>query len=153
MPTNKVSKSLTQALAQLNNERDRIEGAIAKLEGVLGQTAAGTQASKRGRGRTLAARAKAARTPIVTKARSREGWTQAARKAAAERMRRYWAEQAEGKNKTPRAKKTSKRADKAQMTPSARRSTTGWTDTARSEAAARMRKYWADRRGEKSVTG
>lgn len=153
MPTNKVSKSLAQALAQLSTERDRVEGAIAKLEGVLGQTAAGTQASKRGRGRTVAARAKTARTPVVSKARSREGWTQAARKAAAERMRRYWADQAKGKNKTPRAKKPSKRAEKAESAASTRRSTNGWTDTARSAAAERMRKYWADRRGDKSVTG
>jgi hypothetical protein len=156
MPTNKVNKSLALALAKLQGERDRIEGAIAKLENVLGQTA--SSASTR-RGTTRSAgrgRIKVPRTPVVTKERSRAGWTQAARDAAAERMRRYWASLADGEGKAARARKTSKRAekaDKAEKTRSARRSTSGWTDSARGKAAERMRKYWAERRSAAQVTG
>jgi hypothetical protein len=152
MPTTKVNKSLTQALAQLHYERDRIDRAIAKLENDLGQAAAGPLSNKRGRGRAAQARSKATRTPIVTKARSRAGWTEAARKAAADRMRSYWAAQAEGKTKTPRAKKAKQRSEKSQAAQVARRSTSGWTETARSEAAERMRKYWAERRDAKQAS-
>jgi hypothetical protein len=77
-------------LAQLHQERERIDGAIAKLEGFLGNLASSKTAALKRRGRAsarLLAQA-TARTRVTAKPRSRAGWTPDARQAAAERMRK-----------------------------------------------------------------
>ncbi|HET6344473.1 MAG TPA: hypothetical protein VFH51_06050, partial [Myxococcota bacterium] len=90
MMSDKVSKSIEQALAQLHQERDRIDGAIAKLEGFLGNLA--SSKTRRGRASARLLAKASGRTRVTAKQRSRAGWTPDARQAAAERMRNYWAE-------------------------------------------------------------
>lgn len=152
MKSNKVSKSLTQILSQLHGERERLEDAIARLEETL-QPSDTNQTAKRGRGRPAATQVKmrSKRTPVKVRTRSRAGWTAGARQAAAERMQQYWADQAAGKTKKRRSKKSASQGQEKKPR-AARRSTEGWTDNARQAAAERMRTYWANRRNQK-VTG
>ncbi len=122
MASDKIAQSLLAALRDLRQERDRIDSAIDNLEGLLEQGVATTRK--------------------VSKPQSRrsKGWDAAARRAAAERMRRYWAERKgakKGKKKATKArKKTTKKAVRSRS----------WTPAKRAAAAERMRKYWADRR-------
>jgi hypothetical protein len=73
MANERIVQTLRSALTDLYSQRKELEAAIASLEGLVGR--------KEGRV------AKASRSSQ----RSTRGWTAAKRKAAAERMRRYWA--------------------------------------------------------------
>src|SRR5688500_16414889 len=95
MMSDKVRESIQVALEQLHDERKRIEGAIAKLEGFLGNLINSATASVKPRGKQAAVVRKTARPRVVAKQRSRAGWTEQARDAAAERMRKYWAQRRE----------------------------------------------------------
>ena len=67
----KASESIENALEELYQERNRIDHAVAELERCLSNLrSVGT----------------------VEKPRSRAGWTQQARDAASDRMRKYWEE-------------------------------------------------------------
>lgn len=161
MMSDKVSRSIQLALEQLHEERERIEGAIAKLEGFLGNLVDSATASIKRRGRPAAAAATPAvseRRPVnagsrntsrvrAAKTRSREGWTDEARKAAAERMRKYWGERrkasADGTVKNSRRRRA---ANNDAANDTKERSRKGWTDDARKAAAERMKKYWEDRK-------
>ncbi len=83
MPNSRLQASLTRALAELKSERSRLDSAIAQLEGFIASLA---KLGRRGPGRPPGSGQK--RTPK---------WSPAARKAAAERMRRYWAARRGGK--------------------------------------------------------
>ena len=154
MMSDKVRESIQVALEQLHDERERIEGAIAKLEGFLGNLINSATASIKPtlRGRT-ATPSKTSREPVVAKQRSRAGWTDDARDAAAERMRKYWAERreasAQGKNGARKSNRERKaRSNEGAANDSKERSRKGWTDEAREAARERMRKYWADRKNQ-----
>lgn len=111
MNTSRINDTLRTALDDLRAERDRIELAITKLEELVGTNGSTPRGRATGR---------------------REGWTPAARRAAAERMRRYWSTRKKGGG-----------AQKGAQRKAARRK---WSSAARKAAADRMRKYWADRR-------
>lgn len=152
MMSDKVNKSIQSALEQLHDERERIEGAIAKLEGFLGNlidTAA--QGMKRRSNASESFVRKFSRPTPYT--RSRAGWTEEARSAAAERMRAYWASRrTEDGGTITRTTRTSKvRTRPANSSYGVKqRSRKGWTPEARQAAAERMRAYWASRHGDES---
>ena len=75
MPTD-LTKTLRKALAELQAEREKIEGQIAAVQKVLG-------ADARGPGRR-------ARKPAKRRKRVRK-MSAAARKAVSRRMKKYWA--------------------------------------------------------------
>jgi hypothetical protein len=128
MTSERVSQSLAKALQDLLDERAHLDEAIAQLQGFLGQIG-GNSTTGRGRGR--ARKQAGAAHPTV-----RRRWTAAGRRAAAERMRKYWADRK--KTNGAKAKKTTKQATSSRSK--------AWSPTARKAAAERMRKYWADRR-------
>ena len=154
MMSDKVSRSIQLALEQLHDERERIEGAIAKLEGFLGNLIDSATASIKRRGRPASTSPRAANRVRAAKTRSREGWTDEARNAAAERMKKYWAERrdetSEGSAKTTRRRRVVS-TDAANDTKE--RSRKGWTDDARRAAAERMKKYWEDRKKSDVASG
>jgi hypothetical protein len=143
MMADKVKESIHVALEQLHDERERIERAITKLEGFLGNIV--QSATDEVTARREAARKARAAHRIVPKQRSREGWTPQARQAAAERMRKYWAErrEAEAQGKAPERKRRSSRASVAKSGDKRRK---GWTPEAREAARQRMQKSWEARR-------
>ncbi len=171
MMSDKVKQSIAVALKQLHVERSRIEGAIARLEGVLDDlvTSATTSVKRRGRppgsgkssSQAPAAVKKTARARrIIARQRSREGWTDDARKAAAERMRRYWADRhkaaGEGKQGSVSRRGRKSSGDGLQATAandSRERSRKGWTEEARLAARERMRRYWENRKNADAVSG
>ncbi len=155
MTSERVSQSLSRALTDLMDERARIDVAIQQLQGLLGQVA--TASPRR------------AAHPVSTATEGKKTvrrWTAAGRKAAAERMRRYWAARrkpegkkagksakANGTAKATKANGTAKatkangsaKATKANGSAKADRSKS-WSPSARKAAAERMRRYWADHR-------
>lgn len=165
MMSDKVRGSIQVALEQLHDERVRIENAIARLEVFLGDMVDSATASVASRARLSASTHRSAprrRLPIAAKQRSREGWTDEARAAAAERMRQRWADRraatSEGQPQS-RALSDARRAPAAEVggddaandsTESGRK---GWTVEARAAAAERMRRYWQERRKSDAVSG
>lgn len=96
-----MSQTLRTALEQLREERDRIDSAIVELERLVNSLSGVRRrgrppgSGKRGPGRP-AGRASGG-SPL-----KRKGWSDTARQAAAQRMKRYWAdrrkqEKSEGK--------------------------------------------------------
>jgi hypothetical protein len=168
MMSNKVEKSITCVLDELQVERQRIEGAIARLEGSLNNlvrdATAATGGSRRGRPKGTAAQHPAAlgvpgdggvssRPPpqrLVARQRSRAGWTQTARLAAAERMRTYWAKRHSEDPERPQNERSKKAAVRSgAANDSQERSRKGWTPDAREAARERMRSYWQGRKAHK----
>ncbi len=171
MMSNKAKASIESVLKQLQAERQRIEGAISNLEGLMGNlvSSATTGVKRRGRppkaasqavavSRKATGRAKGER--LVARQRSRAGWTDDARAAAAERMQAYWAERRKAKEagksapspRRPRGKAASAEPAVA-ANDSRERSRKGWTPEAREAARARMRTYWQQRRDANTASG
>ncbi len=90
MPSSKTAGAIAMALRELVAERAVIDKAISELEALVGG------ASGRPRGRPAGA-TKGAGRKKVTSGRKRTGWSAAKRKAAAERMKKYWAERRKAK--------------------------------------------------------
>jgi len=132
MPSEKVNQSLAKALSELRQERARIDDAITKLQAFLGSLGA---APRRGPGRPPKA------SYVATVTAKARGWSGASRKAAAARMRRYWADRKKSGGKPVKAAKPTKVAKSAKAPRSK-----AWDPAKRKAAAERMRKYWADRR-------
>lgn len=88
-----MSQTLRAALDQLREERDRIDSAIVELERLVASLSGVRRrgrppgSGKRGPGRP-AGRASASNGAAL----KRKGWSDAARQAAASRMKRYWAD-------------------------------------------------------------
>mgnify|MGYP003342453367 CR=1 FL=1 len=119
-----VRDSIETALESLRAERARIDGAIAKLEAVLGSPTSLEELDNE--------------AMVSQRKRSTAGWTPEKRRAAAERMERYWAEQRAAQDGGPGRSASASRRKK--------RSTEGWTPEKRRAAADRMRRYWAERK-------
>lgn len=139
MSTQRLQHALSQVLTRLRLEHEQLDATIATLEGSLL------------RPKRSASESRASQS--LGGGRRSDGWTADARAAVAARMRAYWqarraqkaiaeATQADsGDAGAAQAKRCSSRARAP-----ANRSTAGWTDEARAEAAARMRARWHDRR-------
>ncbi len=112
MSSSNMSQTLQNALDDLRAERDRLDRAIEQIEGLIEGGSRAPRASASGSRRSAS-------------------WSPAARRAAANRMRRYWATRKKGG--------AQKRGKKAAVTRK-------WSPAARKAAADRMRKYWADRK-------
>jgi hypothetical protein len=119
MSSDRVSQSLTKALTDLRAERMRINQAIEQLHGFIRELATV--------GPGAVVRSATPRKPVT------RNWSASARRAAAERMRRYWAQ------RRAASKKGAAHA-------SVKRPAKKWTAQARRKAAERMRRYWAQRR-------
>ena len=148
MMSDKVQVSIAEALEQLQQERARIEGAICKLEGCLQHLVSSATTTVRGRQEHLKAMMQKPRIRAQARARSRAGWTDAARLAAAQRMRGYWESRrvAQASGDVPTRRTRVAKRPQAQ-TPTARtRSVNGWTAEKREAARARMRQYWLRRK-------
>ena len=159
MMSDKVQESIQVALDQLHQERERIEGAIANLEGFLGNLVNSATASIAGRNEQPLRHAEATR--VATKQRSRNGWTDEARHAAAQRMRQYWADRRhQAANGQPRTRKhrgrmATQSQGGAHSAPEhgTERSRKGWTPEAREAARMRMQRYWESRRQSDLASG
>jgi hypothetical protein len=168
MMSNKVEKSITCVLDELRVERQRIEGAIARLEGSLNNlvrdATAAAGGARRGRLKSSPAQHPATATGmsgdggmrrpqpqrLVARQRSRAGWTETARQAAAERMRSYWAKRHSGQSEPQQSERRKKAAVRAgAANDSQERSRKGWTPDARAAARERMRSYWQGRKANK----
>lgn len=92
MSTDKVAKEIRSAIDALAKERDEISSRISILEDTLAKLGG----ARRGPGRPRGSGAKAAPAgapPAAAKpARKKPNWSPEAKKAAAERMRKYWAD-------------------------------------------------------------
>ncbi len=82
----KTLKNLKKALADLEQERRTIDEAISTLESLL------RVAKKTGAKKTVLARA----GKVAEPARRKPKWSPAMRKAAKERMKRYWEQKRQG---------------------------------------------------------
>lgn len=143
-----VNESIMTALAELHQERDRIDNAIAELEGFLTGLGHANPQLARQHGPMLRLQ-----TNVLPyrKTRSRAGWTPEARQAAAERMRQYWAsrrseQDTHGMHDQGHDDMMDGSGDPMSDDRGSKRSTKGWTDEARQAAADRMRTYWASQR-------
>jgi hypothetical protein len=97
-----IAQHLLSALGHLKKERAEVEERIAAIEQMISRQGAAAKATartdppkKRGRPRKDAAPAAPAKkaAPAAKKgAKKKAGWTAAARAAARERMRKYWAD-------------------------------------------------------------
>jgi hypothetical protein len=133
MSSAKLSQSLSNALQDMIEERARLDDAIEKLQSfvdqpVVKQNYQSSKSNSTTEGKTV-----------------RRRWTAEGRKAAAERMRRYWASRRKANDAgSANVKKGKKQKDQPAEATSSR--SKSWSPTARKEAAERMRRYWADRR-------
>ena len=117
MGAEKVADELQGALRTLYAERDELDRNIKLLEDMLAKFGA---KPKRGPGRPKGSKSKGRRGPgrppgsgkkKKTKKKVTRNWSPAARKAAAERMKKIWAERnkkKKGKKTTSKKKATSK---------------------------------------------
>ncbi|MCB9650324.1 MAG: hypothetical protein H6730_27620 [Deltaproteobacteria bacterium] len=87
MSTDKVAKEIRSAIDALAKERDEIAARISILEDTLAKLGG----AKRGPGRPKGSGAKAAGS-ATKPARKKPHWSPEARKAAKERMQKYWAD-------------------------------------------------------------
>ncbi|MCA9551451.1 MAG: hypothetical protein KC933_15555 [Myxococcales bacterium] len=87
MSTDKVAKEIRSAIDALAKERDEIAARISILEDTLAKLGG----AKRGPGRPKGSGAKAAGSATKA-ARKKPHWSPEARKAAKERMQKYWAD-------------------------------------------------------------
>ena len=151
MSTQRLQHALCQALTRLRHEYDQLDATISGLEARLGPPLPQAQGS---------IERQAAAAKPAGGGRSSAGWTDDARAAVAARMRAYWQGRREQKARAQSAAEFAPAAtgrhalgDEGpsgiacgkKMPPS--RSTAGWTDQARAEAASRMRARWQARRG------
>jgi hypothetical protein len=88
MTTDKVTKEIRSAIDALSKERDEIASRISILEDTLAKLGG----ARRGPGRPKGSGVKVA--SAAKPARKKPNWSPEARKAAADRMKKYWAERA-----------------------------------------------------------
>ena len=105
MDTSKLAKEIQRAIESLRSEQEEIDGKIAAMEDALKSLGEQGAAPRRGRPRKTAVVAKGGRS------RKKPHWSPEARKAAAERMRKYW-EDRKGSPKKASKKKTKKKVVK-----------------------------------------
>ena len=160
--TQRLQHALSQVLNRLRHEHDQLDATIATLEAHLGcglpgvSNAFDAEAGREPHGASAGPPRRP--KPAGSGGRSSAGWTDDARAAVAARMRAYWQARREqaarakqlaaAQAMSPGAAAVSGQGDachKASKGPSSR-STVGWTDQARAEAASRMRARWQARR-------
>ena len=83
MDISKLAKEIQRAIESLRSEQEEIDAKIAAMEDALRSLGEQAPAARRGRPR---------KNSVATSSRSRKKphWSPEARKAAAERMRKYW---------------------------------------------------------------
>lgn len=97
MASHKLNQSLEMALRQMVDERARLDAAIRELQNFMGERDSRAPGRPAGKSKTSNAPSVAKKASSAAK-RSR-AWNPAARKAAADRMRKYWADQKKLKGK------------------------------------------------------
>lgn len=90
--TGKIAREIRKAIQVLEQERDELDGTIANMQDALSKLGV-----KRGPGRPKGSRNKAkaksgSKPAKKAKGRKKPNWSPAAKAAAAERMRKYWAD-------------------------------------------------------------
>jgi hypothetical protein len=99
MTTENVIVQLRKAVSEMRRERDDLDQQIGVLEATLKRLEKGAPAAAKGGRRTaapVAAARKGAESGATPAGRKKPYWSAAARKAAAERMRQYWAKRNKG---------------------------------------------------------
>ena len=89
----RIAKELKTAIEELRTERDQIDNKIGAMEQALRELGV-----KRGPGRPRGSGKKVA-SPTARKSKVTRNWSPEARRAAAERMRKYWAERKKASKK------------------------------------------------------
>ncbi len=108
MDTSKLAKEIQRAIESLRSEQEEIDAKIAAMEDALKTLGEQSVRSRRGRPRKTATATSAGRS------RKKPHWSPEARKAAAERMRKYW-EDRKTTGKKAGKKKTKKKATKKRV--------------------------------------
>ncbi|MEL7369723.1 MAG: hypothetical protein AAFN74_12475 [Myxococcota bacterium] len=115
MDINKLAKDIQAAIESLRGEQEEIDAKIAAMEDALkslGERA--PTAARRGRPPKAASTASVA-TAKGSRSRKKPHWSDDARKAAAERMRKYWEERKGSPKKASKKKSTKKKAGKRRV--------------------------------------
>ncbi len=107
MDTSKLAKEIQRAIESLRSEQEEIDAKIAAMEDALKSLGeqGSSAAPRRGRPRKASVAVKGGRS------RKKPHWSPEARKAAAERMRKYW-EDRKGAPKKASKKKAKKKVVK-----------------------------------------
>ena len=101
MDINKLAKDIQLAIETLRSEQQEIDAKIAAMEDALKSLGEGAPAARRGRPRKTAIKVPDGRS------RKKPHWTPEARKAAAERMRKYWEDRKGSKSAKKKTRKKS----------------------------------------------
>ena len=104
MDTSKLAKEIQRAIESLRSEQEEIDAKIAAMEDALKSLGDRGAVVRRGRPR------KAAVSVGSSRSRKKPHWSPEARKAAAERMRKYWEERKGTPKKATKKKATRKKA-------------------------------------------
>ena len=114
MDINKLAKDIQRAIESLRSEQEEIDAKIAAMEDALRSLGERSPvAPRRGRPRKVAAATGGASKD--GRSRKTPHWSAEARLAAAERMRKYWAERKGASKKTTKKKATRKKAAKKRV--------------------------------------
>ena len=96
MDTARIAKELRTAIDELRDEREQIDTKIGAMEQALRELGV-----KRGPGRPKGSGKKVTTTKRASsKKKSTRNWSPEARKAAAERMKKYWADRKKSSKKS-----------------------------------------------------
>ena len=104
MDTSKLAKEIQRAIESLRSEQEEIDAKIAAMEDALKSLGEQSAGARRGRPRKAVVSAGGSRS------RKKPHWSPEARKAAAERMRKYWEERKGTPKKATKKKATRKKA-------------------------------------------
>lgn len=109
MDINKLAKDIDRAIESLRSEKEEIDAKIAAMEEALRSLGEKGASVRRGRPRKSVG-------PVAEgSGRKKPHWSPEARKAAAERMRKYWEERKGGGKKAGKKKSARKKATKKRV--------------------------------------
>ena len=108
MDIDKLAKDIQRAIESLRSEQEEIDAKIAAMEEALSSLGERGAVVRRGRPRKVAG--VAAAVAKSARGRKKPHWSPEARKAAAERMRKYWEDRKGSPKKATKKKATRKKA-------------------------------------------